>query len=232
MLLGAPMSTRRFSLLRTLFVTSAIALVAGCAATSDDDATDSGEVVNAEDALTADEAAAGASWSGEEEDAFTPEEEALLAATEDKSNDPGPPADGDVSPTSLRIMSGGSCSQASGYNKGRAMRICVTTVNGKQVEVETAKAFVRMRDAAQRDGVNLVVVSGFRTMAKQRELYALYKRGKGNLAAPPGYSNHQSGHALDLNAKAPGVYSWLSRNGARFGFKRTVPSENWHWEKW
>ncbi|MEA2751628.1 MAG: hypothetical protein QOI41_5771, partial [Myxococcales bacterium] len=67
---------------------------------------------------------------------------------------------------------------------------------------------------------------------KQRELYALYKAHRGNLAAPPGYSNHQSGHALDLNTKAAGVNSWLVKHAAAFGFRRTVPSENWHYEKW
>ncbi len=53
-----------------------------------------------------------------------------------------------------------------------------------------------------------------------------------NRAARPGTSNHQSGHALDLNTSAPGVLSWLNANGARFGFSRTVPSEAWHWEWW
>ena len=62
------------------------------------------------------------------------------------------------------------------------------------------------------------------------DYYRLYKQGKGNLAAPPGYSNHQSGKALDLNTSAKGVYTWLSKHGATYGFRRTVPSEKWHWE--
>jgi hypothetical protein len=53
-----------------------------------------------------------------------------------------------------------------------------------------------------------------------------------NLAAQPGYSNHQSGHALDVNTSAPGVYAWLAAHGGEFGFSETVPSENWHWEWW
>ena len=87
-----------------------------------------------------------------------------------------------------------------------------------------------MREAARRDGVHLTVVSGFRTYAEQKELYRLYRAGRGNLAAKPGHSNHQNGWALDLNHRGPGVYRWLTRNGARFGFRRTVPSEKWHWE--
>jgi hypothetical protein len=60
----------------------------------------------------------------------------------------------------------------------------------------------------------------------------MYLNGTGNLAAKPGYSNHQSGHALDLNTSSAGVYAWLEHHGATYGFKRTVPSEIWHWEYW
>jgi hypothetical protein len=28
------------------------------------------------------------------------------------------------------------------------------------------------------------------------------------------------------------VYAWLVRNAKDYGFKRTVPSEKWHWEAW
>ncbi len=67
---------------------------------------------------------------------------------------------------------------------------------------------------------------------QQRYLYHLYSIGTGNLAAPPGYSNHQSGHALDLNTSASGVYAWLTNHAAAYRFARTVPSEAWHWEHW
>jgi LAS superfamily LD-carboxypeptidase LdcB len=125
-----------------------------------------------------------------------------------------------------------SCHRATGYRSGHAFTLCITYVDGKPVEVNTARAYLRMRAAAKRRGVHLYVVSGFRTMAQQRYLYHLYKIGKGNLAAVPGYSNHQSGHALDLDTSAHGVYSYLASHGHSFGFRRTVPSEAWHWEHW
>ena len=125
-----------------------------------------------------------------------------------------------------------ACQRATGYRYGKAFTICVTYVDGKPVEVNTARAFLRMRAAAKAKGVAIRVVSGFRTMAQQRYLYNLYLSGRGNLAAKPGYSNHQSGHALDLNTSAGGVYTWLSNHGRAYGFKRTVPSERWHWEHW
>ncbi|MEZ4407935.1 MAG: M15 family metallopeptidase [Polyangiales bacterium] len=117
-----------------------------------------------------------------------------------------------------------------GYVHGRAIRVVVTRLDGKPVEVHTAAAFRRMREAATRDRVAIRIVSGFRTMEHQQALYRAYRRGQGNLAALPGHSNHQSGRALDLNTSSAGVLRWLERNGRRFGFRRTVPNEPWHWE--
>jgi LAS superfamily LD-carboxypeptidase LdcB len=99
-----------------------------------------------------------------------------------------------------------------------------------RVEVHTALAFSRMEAAARRFGLSLQVNSGFRTQEQQQEVFALYRKGRGPLAARPGFSNHQSGHALDLDMQSPRVRSWLFRHAHRYGFQRTVPSERWHWE--
>jgi hypothetical protein len=126
-------------------------------------------------------------------------------------------------------------SQETGYSKGTAFPITVVTVDGKPVEVDTANAYYVMAQKAASAGVNLKVVSGFRTMAEQQYFYNCYINcncNNCNLAAKPGYSNHQSGHALDLNTSSTGVYNWLAANAAAFGFKRTVSSEPWHWEWW
>lgn len=122
-----------------------------------------------------------------------------------------------------------------GYKSGNAFAISVVTVGGKEVERRTANAFYVMAKAAAKDGVNLGVVSGFRTMSQQKYLYGCYIHcncNGCNLAAKPGYSNHQSGHALDLNTSSRGVYSWLANHAAHYGFHRTVSSEPWHWEWW
>ncbi len=124
-------------------------------------------------------------------------------------------------------------SKATGYKSGKPFTIHVVHVDGKPVEVHTANAYYVMAQAAAKAGVQLAVVSGFRTMAQQQTLYNCYKCcccNSCNLAAVPGTSNHQSGHALDLNTSATGVYSWLNKHGQSFGWKRTVPSEAWHWE--
>lgn len=122
-----------------------------------------------------------------------------------------------------------------GYVKGEPFKITVVTVDGKPVELESANAFYQMAQAAAKDGVTIKVVSGFRTMAEQQYLYNCYINcncNNCNLAAKPGYSNHQSGHAFDLNTGGAGVYNWLVKHGGAYGFSATVPSEDWHWEWW
>jgi hypothetical protein len=129
------------------------------------------------------------------------------------------------------------CSESTdtGYTSGNPFTITVVTVDGKPVEVATANAYYVMAQAAAAAGVNIAINSGFRTMAQQEYLYGCYINcscNNCNLAAKPGYSNHQSGHALDLNTSSGGVYAWLEANAAAYGFTRTVPSEPWHWEWW
>ena len=121
-----------------------------------------------------------------------------------------------------------------GYRNGMAFPITVVTVDGNPVEIATADAFLTMAKAAEADGVVIRINSGFRTMAEQQYLYHCYVThscNSGNLAAQPGYSNHQSGHAIDINTGG-GALAWLNAHGAAHGFARTVPSETWHWEWW
>ncbi|KAJ3317731.1 hypothetical protein HDV06_001285 [Boothiomyces sp. JEL0866] len=109
-------------------------------------------------------------------------------------------------------------------------KIQVVPLQSKPVQVTTAVAFEKMRLAAAKEGNMLKIVSGFRTMQEQQNLYNLYLSGQGNLAAKPGFSNHQNGRALDLNPEEFDNYNWLAANAAKFSFCRTVPSERWHWE--
>jgi LAS superfamily LD-carboxypeptidase LdcB len=119
---------------------------------------------------------------------------------------------------------------AFGYRQGIRQTIEVVTVGTSPVELTTARAFFAMRDAALVDGITLTIESGFRTHAEQAVLYSAWRRGKGNRAARPGESNHQSGRALDISVREDSTYAWLSANASRFGFTRTVANEPWHWE--
>ncbi len=136
----------------------------------------------------------------------------------------------DTSEEALR--SGVSCAEkaATGYNRGSAYAMKVVTVGGKSTAKPTAHAFLKLQAAADRAGVSLSINSGFRTMAEQQRLYDCYRTKRcnnGNLAARPGFSNHQNGRALDL---ATSNWGWVRSNAPKFGFRATVPSERWHWE--
>jgi LAS superfamily LD-carboxypeptidase LdcB len=117
-----------------------------------------------------------------------------------------------------------------GYRKGKKLRIKVVRIGWTDVEVNTADGFIAMRDAAAADGVLLWIYSGFRSHERQKMLYDAWREGWGNKAARPGHSNHQSGRALDIYLGDPGIYEWLEKNAKKFGFKRTVRGEPWHWE--
>ena len=120
-----------------------------------------------------------------------------------------------------------------GYVNGKPITLTLVTVDGKPVEVSTAAAFAQLRAAARAHGVNLRVVSGFRTFDEQEHLHQCFltgRRNNGNFAQPPGYSSHQSGRALDLTVRADGTLSWLRENARLFHFYETVPDEPWHWE--
>ena len=122
-----------------------------------------------------------------------------------------------------------------GYQNGQAFPISVVLIEGEPAERESANAYWVMKQAALADGVELLITSAFRTWDEQQYLYNCYQNqncNQGNLAAPPGYSNHQSGHAFDLNTGDPGVLTWLRQNASQFGFEETVASEPWHWEWW
>ncbi len=100
---------------------------------------------------------------------------------------------------------------------------------------KTVGPYFEMVDAADRDGVEITINSGFRSYPAQKFLYQGYVSGQPgfNLAARPGYSNHQNGIALDIEVAGSDdspEYLWLAENATAFGFVRTVKKEPWHWE--
>jgi D-alanyl-D-alanine carboxypeptidase len=111
--------------------------------------------------------------------------------------------------------------------------------------VEVACAFDSMSMAAQEDGIDLKVTSGFRTYERQKYFWDCYQNCSCNNCSPaaqPGRSNHGYGYALDLNTDCDDspnsplsscssslVYQWLQLNAAAFGFENTIISEPWHW---
>lgn len=109
---------------------------------------------------------------------------------------------------------------------------------GKYLRKDAAGAFRAMATAFAKAGMgNLGVTAGFRSNARQAYLYRLYKSGRGNLAAPPGKSLHQSGIAVDLNGYGGSTrskqFQWLLANASKYGFSWANGrryGEPWHWE--
>ncbi len=120
--------------------------------------------------------------------------------------------------------------EAVGYRRGRPMKLRLVTLGWAEVELRTARAFLAMREAAAESGVDLWINSGYRSQEQQAWLYQAWREGWGNSAARPGHSKHQSGRALDLDVRDPVTFAWLMRHARRFGFRRTVAKEPWHWD--
>ncbi|MDE0420995.1 MAG: D-alanyl-D-alanine carboxypeptidase family protein [Gammaproteobacteria bacterium] len=124
-----------------------------------------------------------------------------------------------------------------------------------QLRAEAAASFRAMQRAAREAGVNITPISGFRTKRYQDGLFsrAIGKYGSTESAArwvaPPGYSEHHSGLALDIgDADRPETdvetafedtpaFRWLAKNARRFEFELSFPKGNpqgvsyepWHW---
>ncbi len=114
------------------------------------------------------------------------------------------------------------------------------------LEKNACDAFVRMAEQAIEADVHLLVHSGYRSVRYQRVIFnKLMKQGRTwedlvRYVAPPGYSEHMLGRAVDLypsNWKfaETNEFQWLQENGSRFGFFETYPEKNdagFPWESW
>jgi hypothetical protein len=95
---------------------------------------------------------------------------------------------------------------------------------GEGMRPDVAAAFDRMAAAARRDGLSLLITSGFRSDAEQAELFE--QNPDPTWVAPPGKSLHRCATELDLGP--PSAYGWLARNAERFGFWKRYSWEPWH----
>lgn len=97
------------------------------------------------------------------------------------------------------------------------------------------RAVERATAAASEHGVELHVTSGWRSAARQQQLYeqAIAKYGTPARARrwvlPPEQSQHVAGLAVDVGP-ATGA-AWLDEHGVRFGLCRRYDNEPWHFER-
>lgn len=151
------------------------------------------------------------------------------------SAEASPDIDGDVTMPPL-IGTGALTMAAVGYANGKPEQITIARIsNGQYLRADAADAYNAMM-AECPGGAN--PTSGYRSNEQQKTLHDLYLSGKGNLAALPGYSNHQMGLSVDENNINPSkrlAYNadkdaWLLANCGRFGWTRDGLSfgEPWH----
>ncbi|MEL6556038.1 MAG: M15 family metallopeptidase [Cyanobacteria bacterium J06621_11] len=135
------------------------------------------------------------------------------------------------------------------YSEGNIQR-------AETLHADAAQALLEMVAAARVEGIWLVPASGYRTIAQQRTLFSAQIAKKGSpeeaatVSAPPGYSEHHTGYAIDLtDGTLPqtqdisdafaetAAYQWLVANASTYGFELSFPEDNeqgiafepWHW---
>jgi D-alanyl-D-alanine carboxypeptidase len=133
--------------------------------------------------------------------------------------------------------------------------VAETGTDGREHQLipAAARAWSLMKRAAAEQGIAIELVSAFRGLERQCGIIRA-KQEAGmpldlilTLSAPPGYSEHHTGRAVDINT--PGceateepfehteAFAWLCLHGARFGFSMSYPRGNrfgfiyepWHW---
>ncbi len=97
--------------------------------------------------------------------------------------------------------------------------------------------FKAAQTAAAKDGQRIYIVSGFRSLSRQKSLYnqAIRKYRSVDEAskwvAPPLVSHHPWGIAIDVNyPNEPVGAGWLEVHGSKFGLCRVFENEWWHFE--
>lgn len=141
------------------------------------------------------------------------------------------------------------------YLEAQELAIGDTDADGREYMMTpaTAAAWAKMKAAALEDDVILEVVSAFRSIDRQIEI--IQNKLDRNmpikkiltLSAPPGYSEHHTGCAIDINTpgcvateeefESTAAYRWLQEHAGRFGFTLSYPRDNslgfiyepWHW---
>ena len=120
-------------------------------------------------------------------------------------------------------------------NKKYGLSKDYTYKNNKQMFDKATNAFNKMQQDAQKDGINLYIISRYRSYYLQKWLYDKYKsesKDVDTFSAKAGYSEHQTGLAFDLNDSKTSVrdsfeftdaYKWLKENAYKYGFILRYP---------
>jgi D-alanyl-D-alanine carboxypeptidase len=139
-----------------------------------------------------------------------------------------------------------AAAEARGYRRQPVAVVPLVTVDGRELQAPAAEAWLSMKAQARAEGVSLILTSAFRDLNDQAQLFRGRLAGRSSdfgidsalqFSAPPGYSRHHSGFAVDvgqggesrggfINTRA---YAWLSANdfaaAKTFGFIPSYPED-------
>ena len=124
--------------------------------------------------------------------------------------------------------------------------------SGMQLVKEAKEAFETLSENAKKDGMNVIAMSSYRSYDYQVNLYNNYvaqdgKEAADKYSARPGYSEHQTGLAVDVyNLDLPYTsfeeteeFTWMQENAYKYGFILRFPKdkvditgyqyESWHY---
>jgi zinc D-Ala-D-Ala carboxypeptidase len=141
------------------------------------------------------------------------------------------------------------------YSEAQELAVAETDAQGRDhlLVPEAANAWQAMKLAAQADGIGIHIVSAFRDLREQADIIRdklerrLSMETILTLSAPPGYSEHHTGLAVDINTagceereemfERTDAFHWLTQHAGSFGFILSYPRGNsigfiyepWHW---
>ena len=139
-----------------------------------------------------------------------------------------------------------------GYQLRHVSSGVLNSVDGIELQELLIEDWQELKQAAVQDGIMIELVSGYRSITEQTELFVQRLSelelsdadiisgaaesaldGLLSLTAPPGYSRHHSGYTIDLRDPGTNIFDgspaelWLSadnyRNAKRFGFMPSYP---------
>ena len=116
------------------------------------------------------------------------------------------------------------------------------TTSGAPMAKIIRDSFGEMRTAAREDNITLLIASAYRTADEQERLF---NELGSSTAARPGYSEHQTGLAIDFSyggltqEETNKMWEWLAKNAYKYGFILRYPEgrenitgfayEPWHY---
>ena len=141
----------------------------------------------------------------------------------------------------------------SSYNSDNMVSVSRTYSFGynQKLTKDTFNAFLDMWKAAKEEGLTLIINSSYRSFEEQNEVYNEYEEERGveatdKIAARPGFSEHQTGMAIDIQTygstgktfESFDEFKWLVKNAHKYGFILRYPKgkeyltgydyESWH----